>query len=170
MSKNKSLSEIRREYSKMTIGIGKYRLMIADYFDSLTSEIDFSIEKELAEYSQDDAQMSEINQKREVYLKEVKESEAINLKHLNEKLHDNLDQLFFLDENTVKQKLMKVFCFTIEYNDLLRLIVTDFYLTQEQIFLYKQAAGYINQLTGFLMEKSVFDNLLVYNSAVSYKF
>jgi hypothetical protein len=59
----------------------------------VTSEIDLFIEKELQANSKYAVQSDEVNKKREILLKEVKETEQLNLKHLNEKLVNYLDSL-----------------------------------------------------------------------------
>jgi hypothetical protein len=124
--------------------IGRYRILITDYFDGVTNEIDFLIEKELQANSNDSVKMEELNKRREVYLTEIKRVETENLNSLNagKKKIAVLDELVELD---LFKELFSVFCFTVVYKNLTRLITTNLYLSSQQISLYKNLILCANQ-------------------------
>jgi hypothetical protein len=150
----------------MTPDVGRYRLMIVDYFDELRNEIDLCIEKQLIECYENDEEVDLLNKRRDVQLSEVADIEAANLKHLDELDDLAVDQLLFEDADSVRVKLFKTFCFVIDYNELMRLVIIDSCFSKEQILLFKETARFINQITGYLMEKSVLDKLFAFTSTV----
>jgi hypothetical protein len=115
------------------LSIGECRLLLTEYFDSVTSEIDFFIEKRLQANFGDKEKSAKINKKRDILLKEVKEAEQLNLKHLNENLVNDLDSLA-----GDSSKLFVVFCFVLELNQKKRLIVTDEYIPEGELNLFKK--------------------------------
>jgi hypothetical protein len=124
--------------------IGKYRLIITDYFDALTSEIDLLIERELQVNSNDESKMSDLNKRRDVYLNEIKRVEIENINSLNRE--KNIDYLNTLDDELkLYRELFSVFSFTIEFKSLTRLITTNSYISTQQISLYKNLLKYANQ-------------------------
>ncbi len=114
--------------------IGAYRLIVTEYFDSVTSQIDLFIETQLQVNSKDEAKSVEINQKREVMLKAVREAEQLNMKHLNEKLVNDLDSLVGGDYS----KLFVTFCFVLELNKSIQLILTEEYIPERELNLYRR--------------------------------
>jgi hypothetical protein len=122
--------------------IGECRLAVVHHFDSVTSDVDHFIEKELQANFQDEAKTAEINQKREVLLKAIKESEQLNLKHVNENLASNIID-FLVDDIS---KLFVSFCFVLQLDQEIRLIVTDGLLYSDQLFKkINELAGQIRQ-------------------------
>ncbi len=124
-------------HKKMSRPIGRYRLIITDYFDELTYDVHFIIEKELQENCHDESKMDLINKKREIYLKEIKYAETFNLANLDKELAKDLDSLNDLDKTDLNGRLFKIFCFTVEFKFLTRLIIIDEYLTNEEISLFR---------------------------------
>jgi hypothetical protein len=107
---------------------------VTEYFDSVTSQIDLFIETQLQVNSKDEAKSVEINQKREVMLKAVREAEQLNMKHLNEKLVNDLDSLVGGDYS----KLFVTFCFVLELNKSIQLILTEEYIPERELNLYRR--------------------------------
>jgi hypothetical protein len=122
--------------------IGKFRLAVSSHCDIVTSEVDFYIEQELQVNCEDEIEQSAINAKRNVYLKEIKEAEASNLKHLNEELASDLTFFSESNEQAQSERLFKTFCFTIEYKNSFRLVVTDIYLSERQLKIFKSLIFY----------------------------
>jgi hypothetical protein len=114
--------------------IGKYRLQIVEYFDSVARTIDLFTEQKNVSNCDDDegeeARRGKLNQDREILIKEVKECERLNLNHLNAEFHN----LSNLEEDT--SQLFVSFCFLVRLESGLRLIVTDTYLTVENVELF----------------------------------
>jgi hypothetical protein len=126
--------------SKSFNSIGECRLAVVNHFDSVTSDVDHFIEKELQSNFQDEAKTAEINQKREVLLKEIKAIEHLNLKHVNE--HLATSSKFLIDEIS---KLFTSFCFVLEFDKDIRLIVTDGFLSNSQVALYHKLVNLLRE-------------------------
>jgi hypothetical protein len=126
--------------------IGFYRLLISDYFDRLRSEIDMATEKELQKIPLNDPKAAKINHRRELFLHEIKDAERYNLKHLNNELAKDIEQLGELDEHFLMEKLFKVYCFAIDFDRSSHLIITDLYLSREQLALYKLLVAQFNRI------------------------
>jgi hypothetical protein len=114
--------------------IGRYRLILTDHFDSVTSEIDFFIETELLVNVEDELKLAWIEKKREILLKYVKYIEQVNMKYLNEHLVNNLECL----AGDISG-LFVIFCFVFTYNNEIRLVVTDEYISAKELKLFKKA-------------------------------
>jgi hypothetical protein len=137
--------------------VGRYRLAITDYFDSVTSEIDFSIEQELQTHFDDEVEQSEINAKRSAYLEEIKDAEAFNLKHLDKEIVKDLASFNQLDEQSQNSRLFRKFCFALEYKGSLRLVVTDIYLSEMQLKMFKSLIFYNYPTNSYLNYSIDFD-------------
>ncbi len=66
-------------------------------------------------------------------LKELKESEHLNLKHLNEKLVNKLNSL---DRDI--SKLFAIFCFVLICDKEIQLVLNDAYIPERELKLYKK--------------------------------
>jgi hypothetical protein len=113
--------------------IGKFRLILTDYFDAITNEIDLFAETELQRNFEDDTKLAEINKSREVLLCRVKEIEHLNLRHLNETFDERNLNAYLGDFS----QLFTVFCFVLPFDNDIRLIVTDGYLSVAELEIYK---------------------------------
>jgi hypothetical protein len=121
------------------MSISKYRLVISEYFDNLVSEIDFQTETAIRKNNQDDLRTKELNQRREIYLKAIRESEQVNLKHLNEILALSLEALKDLKDQALIESLLSEFCYFIRYKRIYRLIITDKFYTSKQMKKFELA-------------------------------
>jgi hypothetical protein len=124
---------------------GKYRLTITYHFDAVISEIDASTERELqaaAECDNDELEHTIINARRDTLLGEVNAAQKTNLTNFEDNILPRLDVFNELDERTQLTQLFRVFCFTVEFRNVLRLIVTDMFLTTEQLRMFKSLVHY----------------------------
>jgi hypothetical protein len=115
------------------LSLGECRLIVVNHFDAVTSEIDLFIENKLRVYSRNKAKLARFNENREIMLKEVREAERLNLKHLNENLANSLDSL----AGDIS-KLFVVFWFALTYNKTIHLITTEEYIPESQLNLYRK--------------------------------
>jgi hypothetical protein len=129
--------------------IGECRLIVVDYFDSVTSEIDLFIEKELTVTFGDGIKTEELNKKRVVLLNEVKKAEQFNLNNLNGDLVSRLNSSLADDLSM----LFPIFCFVFKFEKHISLIVTDSYLTKKQLDLYRGLFDSATTEHGFLSFK-----------------
>jgi hypothetical protein len=106
----------------MSLDVQKQRLSIVEYFDSVINEIDLFTEKEAHKSKLD---RNELNKNREVLIKQVKECEKASLSNLAQqnKLNPNFS-----------------FCFVLNHGNNLRLVVTDTFLSQPNIDIFKSLA------------------------------
>jgi hypothetical protein len=74
-----------------------------------------------------------MNQQRDILLKQIAETQQLNLTHVNQHLANSADLL--IDDIS---QLFVTFCFVLEFNKDLRLIVTDEFLTTDQLKLFKK--------------------------------
>jgi hypothetical protein len=106
--------------------IGKFRLKITDYFDSVINEIDLFTETLLKANFDDETEANILNETRNELLNQVKEIEKVNLNHLNE----NRDAL--LDDQT--ENVFVEFCFVLQFDQYdIRLIITDKFLPPNEV-------------------------------------
>jgi hypothetical protein len=116
--------------------IGEYRLLICEHFDSVTSEIDLFIEKELLLQLQSSSDYvkaeNELNSKRDTLLKYVKEAEQFNLKMLNQTVYNSRNNHLSMEE------LFPQFCFILQFEKELRLVLTDKFISQDELKLLKR--------------------------------
>ncbi len=110
------------------------RLIVADHFDCVTSEIDFFIETELQATAGHEMKSTELNKKRDILLGEVKKAETTNLANLNESLVTSLNSSSTGDIAV----LFGVFCFVFTFEKRINLIVSDGgYLTKRQLDIFR---------------------------------
>ncbi len=82
----------------------------------------------------DEAKKAEVNRKREILLKEIKEIEHLNLKHVSEHLASNNSGCLVDDIS----KLFVSFCFVLKFDKDIWLIVTDSFLSKNQVELFQK--------------------------------
>jgi hypothetical protein len=124
--------------------LGKYRMIVTEHADTLTNKVDLFSEKELQANSNDSAAMKAINKRRDVYLTEIKRVEAFNLNRINSAKQEYIEQLDEADELNLNKMLFSMFCFVVEFKKLNRLIVTNEYLSSEQIASFSKLLPYAN--------------------------
>ncbi len=125
--------------------MNKYKIEICEYFDNLTSKLDLLIESLIVNNHYDDNLVAEFNKCRDTFINEIRDAQAFNLKALST-LEPN--------KEPSKDDLFPKFCFfikltepelreTYKYDKLaekeinLRFVVTDKYLTDNQIKCYE---------------------------------
>ena len=129
------------------------RLDIVDYFDSLRNQIDLKAETALLfKVGLSERERKQINDKRQLFIDEIKRIEAENLQHLD------TSGLSRLASETERAKLFKAFCFLVDTNELGRtsgavadelevtevgrilgyLIILNEYLSAEQLEIFRQ--------------------------------
>ncbi len=109
--------------------IGKHRLAIAEHFRLLVRKQDFAIETEILANKSNE---NELNERRELYLNEIKDCEQANMKYLEQTLIDNLRSLTDLPDDCLIQQLLIDFCYVIKYKEIHRVVITNRFLTEEQ--------------------------------------
>ncbi len=113
------------------MSIGKYRLILTKYSDSVINEIDLFTETELHADDCNEAKSTRLNQNREAMIKQVKDAENLNLKHLDA----NKDE-FSTDKDVDISKLFSEFCFILKQKSEIRLIVTDEFVPEKELNLF----------------------------------
>jgi hypothetical protein len=108
----------------------KHRQILEYYFASVSKKVDVFIETELQQHQQASSNKSvELLKKRELLLKEIKEVEQKNLKHLDELSPESVSADI--------SKLFVAFCFVLNFQKDMRLIVTDGYLSKLQLDIFQ---------------------------------
>jgi hypothetical protein len=122
--------------SKVFKSIGECRLALVDYFNHVTNEVDCFTEKQLqqAHRARDEAKAAWKNKSRDFLLKQIKETEQLNLTNLNLK---NLACKYDLLINDISE-LFVSFCFVLPFEKEIRLILTEGFLTADQLKLFKE--------------------------------
>jgi hypothetical protein len=125
----------------------KYYIRLSEYFDDLISELDFAVETSIANNIKNEEFTSKLNAQREVFLKEIDQVKAFNLKLISAR-EIEADELF------------PQFCFfiSINYDEIKRemnhedliseeiglvLFVTDKYLSAGQISCFENTFNYL---------------------------
>ncbi len=108
-----------------------YRSITTRYFDMLTRTIESG--GIIAKYPIKRPQRDEFLYHIDTCLEEIESIKQDNLNHLDTKLASRLDELQKLDEFQLKRLLFKTFCFLTPFKNLLRLMVTDVFLNEEQV-------------------------------------
>jgi hypothetical protein len=143
--------------------MSKHKLEICEYFDRLINRLDFIVETALAENFWDEELKSGLNSQREAFLAEIRQVEAFNLSALNSnKEPANTGDLFpifcfFIQIQPGKNRKTLTFNYNklVETEIALKLIVTDKYLTDEQIKCYENLFNF-KHLQGFLDYELIF--------------
>jgi hypothetical protein len=135
--------------------MSKHRLIISEYFENLIHELDVIVETLINACLNDTRLVDDLNKQRSAFIDEIRECEASNLSALS----DRKD--LAPDQELTNQELFSQFCFYLpfekEKDDYeeekpmykreelarqmigLRLVVTDKYLSEEQIECFKGA-------------------------------
>jgi hypothetical protein len=119
------------------MSLEKQRKTVADYFGSVTNEINLFIESEIQKAKNNLVKSNVLNSKRETLLDQVNQAQETNLKHL-ESLRPNST-----NEDTAKPFV--AFCFLLRFQQDLRLIVTDSFLSKQQIQLLQSLANLVKE-------------------------
>lgn len=137
------------------------KLYIIQYFDDLINQIDINAEYQLLAFSTVEHQ-NKINTTRNGLINEINTIKKYNLDSLNRhEIQENIKYDFIIKDIQATRMLFKKFCFFInpetfnyfkdEFNDLGFLVVTDFYLSENEInyimylfrlFIFKQIMHY----------------------------
>ncbi len=102
---------------------------MANYFESF-------IETQLRAHFQDQTKTDALNKKQETLLTQIKEIEQVNLKNVENVFEacGPSKSNFFVDFS----KSFVSFCFVLEFKEDIRLIMTDGFLTENQLTCFKQ--------------------------------
>jgi hypothetical protein len=125
--------------------MSQLKLKIIEYFDKLVNKLDLAVEMAIYQNCYDEQFKCGLNKQRDAFLAEIKDVQDFNLKALS-------SRDIRPDQELSNEDLFPKFCFFIEYikkkNEIieidqqvaeeidLRLIVSDKYLTEEQIECY----------------------------------
>jgi hypothetical protein len=90
--------------------LSKRRLQVADHFESLVNELDIKTERALAESQSDRVKCAKLNEKRDIFLAELKQLETLNLRHV--------ETLDFQNDTDKNPLIFKHFCFFVDQNDM----------------------------------------------------
>jgi hypothetical protein len=129
-----------------------YKLKIAEYFDALVNRLDMAVETSINRNCYNEQLKCEHNKQRDAFLAEINQAQDFNLRALSKKE-------IAPNQKLGNEDLFAKFCFFIDYvqknnecinleqqvseNIGLRLIVTDKYLTEEQIKCYDEVFNLI---------------------------
>ncbi len=115
------------------LSIDDCRSILIDHFDNVSNEIDLFVEEKMRANFGDEVKSGEINEKREIMLKEVREAEQLNMKHLNENLVNDLDSL----AGDIS-KLFVEYCFVLKFNKQIHLVLSNEHVHERALSIYKR--------------------------------
>lgn len=106
------------------------RIMIADHYETTRRDLDIQVESEIlkAYESNDQQKIDQLNQRRDVQIKLLKQDEDDAFASLN----------YISNSNKELVDIIKWRYFVISVDEKIYLVQTDFFLTPEQISTYKQ--------------------------------
>jgi hypothetical protein len=151
--------------------LAKFKLKLRGYFEFLTSLVNRRAD-ELA--ANNKASPVELKAKQAKWLDEIGEVERFNMNRLSDRR--DLDNLHELNEELLNEVLFERFCFIVDakdvrfkslgdehqYSDLDEalgyLIVTDKYVTREELFFYKDFLKYVHNLDELVHNENHFFN------------
>jgi hypothetical protein len=119
------------------------KIKLIKYFDDLISELDLRVETAISNNCHDENLIAGFNKQRDVFINEIRYVEAYNLRSLadlnpeqeNELINDDLFSKFCFFIEFVERNKDQIYSYDklVEQEIGLRLIITDKYLTKDQI-------------------------------------
>lgn len=150
----------------MRAQVGKYRLKIVEYYDSLLNQIDLCVETYLRDGRDEPGVSLTANTIRDQMFMEIKQVEYENLTNLQS---CSIDHVTRLAGHELDRLLFNKHCFLIQRSDFKYpkinvplfgyLVKTDFYLSDEQLGYFKDTLRNYSCFMGLLSPQNFYFNL-----------